>query len=139
MSPITLVKHVKLTLQPSFHFFVTAYACFSLLLWAVASSAIPLVASVVCCAIVWQYCTPARMFHSALLGDVRIVPEQRLIECERVIAYQKVDLTYAAVLVIFTESSTQKWLLWRDACHEKDYRQLLASLKREQQGSRSSL
>ncbi|MFC3022525.1 hypothetical protein ACFODT_01555 [Vibrio zhugei] len=93
-------------------------------------------ASSVCFILLWTYCRPSRLLHQSLLGETRFVPEQRLIEGHRLIAYQHADLSYAPLVLIFTETKRKKWLLWRDACQDREYRQLLVLLKREQQGSR---
>ncbi|MGO1296552.1 MAG: hypothetical protein ACTMIA_04485 [Vibrio sp.] len=89
--------------------------------------------------LLWKYCPPARLLHRSLLGEIRFIPEQRLIEGNGTIGYQYVDLSYASFMIIFSEKADSKWLLWRDSCQDKQYRQLLVQLKREQQGSRYSM
>ncbi|MCG3742487.1 hypothetical protein EXA18_03190 [Vibrio cincinnatiensis] len=134
MSHIILARSVKLYLQPSFLAHIIAFSLLAVLVWAILVSPIPLVVSIVMFALLFSY-PLLSWIPASLQGEVDIDCSGKLRVGEQDFFFQQVDFLYQPIFLRI-QGRGKCWLLWRDSCHENDYRQLLVKLKREQYCSR---
>ncbi len=131
LSPITSAKSVKLLFTPSYTAHVVAAGVLLVLMWAVAVSAIPLVASLW---LVISLVTHSshRLLPEPLCGEVEIHFDGYLRIKERKLFFQSISDLHAFAFLSF-KGKGRHWLLWRDSCDEITYRQLLVRLKQKQE------
>ncbi|MDE5178558.1 protein YgfX [Vibrio fluvialis] len=129
MSLITSAKCVKLHLTPSYNARVVAAMVFGCVLWALLLSPIPLVVTLLIIGMgmalpMQQWLTPA------LCGNVEIDFSGSVQIGDERYAISRVQYLFAFAFIVM-EGQGRRWLLWRDSCPEREYRQLLVRLKRE--------
>ncbi len=100
-------------------------------IWAVAISAIPLVASLLIC--MQLISRPVSgLIPPYLQGEVEIHFDSSLQFNDSKQKFYAVSTLHAFSFICF-QGKGQRWLLWRDSCDETTYRQLLVRLKLKQE------
>lgn len=102
---------------------------FGCVLWALLLSPTPLVVTLLIIGMgmalpMQQWLTPV------LCGDVEIDFSGSVQIGDERYAISRVQYLFAFAFIVM-EGQGRRWLLWRDSCSEREYRQLLVRLKRE--------
>ncbi len=101
------------------------------LIWAVISSPIPLVASV-CLLLIIVSRPLSFLLPDALNGEVELRFDGSLKTNNKSLDFESVSFLHAFLFLSF-QTKDKRWLLWRDSCDEETYRHLLVRLKLKQE------
>lgn len=106
-------------------------------LWALLLSPIPLVVTLLIIGMgmtlpmqQWLTLPMQQWLTPALCGDVEIDFSGSVQIGDERYAISRVQYLFAFAFIVM-EGQGRRWLLWRDSCSEREYRQLLVRLKQE--------
>ncbi|MGR5267586.1 hypothetical protein ACPV5R_07520 [Vibrio astriarenae] len=138
MLPITSLKCVNTTLKPTLTAQLCAAGLLAVCIWAVAISAIPLVASwVILIPLCYLVCTHT-LFPRSLHGNITLKSDRQMVvrqnnTCVNYYRVASVQLALSEWLLVVEFYGVGRCLVWRQSMTDREYRQWIRWLRQGQE------
>ncbi|MFA0054526.1 protein YgfX [Vibrio echinoideorum] len=131
LSRITSARFVKLQLNPSYFALFAKGTVFGCLLFVTVFSSIPLVVALYCLSLIINLFITNHVILNSAQGrfDYKEDGEIRLNDQRYIL--KSVDKIWAQFFIKLKFECGHSVLIWRDSCHDREYRHFLANLQRE--------
>jgi hypothetical protein len=96
----------------------------------IALSSLPLVVSIYLFVLIWSYASAHQILLPNVVGRCELTSTARIKHQGEEIQLTRIDSHFLFLGLILHGEKHQRFIVWRDSCDERDYRQLLVLIKR---------